>query len=41
MQSQIATWRGVPCPINKGFSYTNLVSNLTMTLKLDYYYYII
>ena len=30
---------GVPCPTNKGVSYTNLVSSLAVTLKLDYYYY--
>jgi hypothetical protein len=29
---------GVPCPTNKGVSYTNLVSGLVVTLKLDYYY---
>jgi hypothetical protein len=27
----------VPCPTNKGVSYTNL----TVTLKIDYYYYYI
>jgi hypothetical protein len=36
--SQI-TAEGVPCPTNKGVSYTNLVSGLAVTLKLDYYYY--
>jgi hypothetical protein len=30
---------GVPCPTNKGVSYTNLVYSLVVTLKLDYYYY--
>jgi hypothetical protein len=37
--SQISLGEGVPCPINKGVSYTNLVSGLVVTLKLDYYYY--
>lgn len=39
INSQIAAWRGVPCPTNKGVSYTNLVSGLVVTLKIDYYYY--
>jgi hypothetical protein len=29
----------VPCPTNKGVSYTNLVHGFIVTLKLDYYYY--
>ena len=37
--SKIAAQRGVPCPTNKGVSYTNLVSLLAVTLKIDYYYY--
>ena len=32
-------YKGVPCPTNKGVSYTNLVSHLAVTLKIDYYYY--
>jgi hypothetical protein len=36
--SQITALRS-PCPTNKGISYTNLVSDLVMTLKIDYYYY--
>jgi hypothetical protein len=31
--------KGVPCPTNKGVSYTNFVSGLVVTLKIDYYYY--
>jgi hypothetical protein len=31
--SQIAGWRGVPCPTNKGVSYTNLVCWLGRDLK--------
>jgi hypothetical protein len=31
--SQIAGWRGVPCPTNKGVSYTNLVHWLGRDLK--------
>jgi len=30
---------GVPCPTNKGVSYTKLVSSLAVALKIDYYYY--
>jgi hypothetical protein len=30
---------GAHCPTNKGVSYTNLVSGLAVTLKIDYYYY--
>ena len=30
---------GGHCSTNKGVSYTNLVSGLAVTLKLDYYYY--
>jgi hypothetical protein len=30
---------GGPFPTNKGVSYTNLVSSLVVTLKIDYYYY--
>jgi hypothetical protein len=37
--SQIIVQKGVPCPTNKGVSYTNLVFGLVVTLKLDYYYY--
>jgi hypothetical protein len=37
--SQIVGRRGVPCPTNKGVSYTNLVCCLAVTLKIDYYYY--
>ena len=37
--SYIVAHRGVPCPTNKGVSYTNLVSRLVVTLKIDYYYY--
>jgi hypothetical protein len=33
---QIIARRGVSCPTNKGVSYTNLVSGLVVTLKLDY-----
>lgn len=31
--------RAVPCPMNKGVSYTNLVFGLDVILKLDYYYH--
>jgi hypothetical protein len=31
--SEIAGWRGVPCPTNKGVSYTNLVCWLGYDLK--------
>jgi hypothetical protein len=31
--SQIVGWRGVPCPTNKGVSYTNLVCWLVCDLK--------
>jgi hypothetical protein len=34
--SQIAA-QGGSRPTNKGISYTNLVSDLAVTLKLDYY----
>jgi hypothetical protein len=38
--SQIVGQRGVPCPTNKGVSYTNLVCVAwSVTLKIDYYYY--
>jgi hypothetical protein len=41
--SQIVGQRGVPCPTNKGVSYTNLVCWLGHDLKnrllLLYYYY--
>ena len=35
LSSQIIAWRWVPCPTNKGVSYTNLVYGLVVTLKLD------
>ena len=35
LSSQIVERRWVPCPINKRVSYTNLVSRLAMTLKMD------
>ena len=35
LSSQIAAQRWVPCPTNKGVSYTNLVSGLAVTLKMD------
>jgi len=35
LSSQIIARRWVPCPTNKGISYTNLVSGLVVTLKLD------
>jgi hypothetical protein len=36
--SQIIGQRGSLCPTNKEASYTNLVSSLVVTLKIDYYY---
>jgi len=39
ISSQISALRGVPCPTNKGVSYTNLVVGLAVTLKINYYYY--
>jgi hypothetical protein len=33
--------KGVPCPKNKGVSYTNLVFRLAIILKFDYYYIIL
>jgi hypothetical protein len=39
--SQIARQRGVSCPTNKEVPYTNLVFGLVVTLKIDYYCYII
>lgn len=35
VDSQNAVERWVPYPINKMVSYTNLVSNIAMTLKYD------
>jgi hypothetical protein len=29
--------KGVPCPTKKEISYANLISNLTLALKLGYY----
>jgi hypothetical protein len=37
--SQIVWAEKIPCPTNKRVSYTNLMYNLMMTLKIDYYYY--
>jgi hypothetical protein len=42
--SQIVGQRGVPCPTNKGVSYTNLMwlsLTLKMTLKYIYYLFIV
>ena len=35
LNNQIVAHRWVPCPTNKGASYTNLVYGLVVTLKMD------
>jgi hypothetical protein len=38
---QVSGGGGFPCPTNEGVLYTNLESCMVVTLKIDYYYYII